>query len=951
MQQKPDTAPGAHRRRRWQALAAAVPAALTTLALIGCSAAAPVNAPKFPASVEQAVFDQMYLADRSIHPLVLPAATGGSGTLRYSLEPSVPPGLEFDAVERTLTGTPTTAGTYPMTYVVRDANGRTDEISFAIVVQQYSAIGSILSDVTAGSRAGVLRFQDVPEPGGGPAVAATGNHVYVAGGSVFLDIEPVPGAAVDRLIVSIGPEGFGYYEIDVPDAAGSYRLVGEVPFDMEPLPNGCLYVSAVDAGGAVGSPACHVFIGADTAFSDVQVTVSWDTDADLDLHVADPTGHEVYFASKRVESGGVLFPTSDECEVDNVRNERIAWTQGTPPPGRYEVRLSHFDSCEAEQTNYVLRVYNHGTVSTFTGTLTGPGDDAARGTGQVITTFEVPGEAPPEPAQAISSSYRGSGDQVFVLNPNGEVLDRTLYTLNLGSASAEVYVAATAGNYHVDPQVERLDLREAAAKGLSAPAQVVQELEPRPALGGQVSPRLQWITEFNNFDDGPPVWEGSAAPGRIAELQAQPAVAEGDRIDFYDAVDKILVPATVRKVVTDGTTSVALWVADQEWVDTCASRGDCVTQEMVDAVAERFLRPGADNDIHDWITTIFGAPWGPNSVVGRDGEPLLIPAEAAREVHIFAFDIENDGYITGSRVVGYFTRLHNLLRQPGHEVLQHSLERLAFFMDSPWLAEAEGETWEVTDRRPKAWLGTLAHEFQHMIHYYQKPVVHNTISETWLNEAASEVAEDLVADKMMIDGPRAVAYDDPTAGDPGNRGSRLPGYNLYNDIQVTTWDGYLANYSVVYAFGAYLARNYGGAALFGDLVQSDRAGVGAVEGAVRNQGHDESFLDLLTNWAVATLLSDNTGAPAPYRYNTGTWRTSYAGGTEFRLGSINLYHYIYAPGRLARPGPFLHPLPVFNERTQPPHSNMYTTLGRHSGTLRLSVSAEAENRITVVVKE
>ncbi|MDE0449630.1 MAG: putative Ig domain-containing protein [Spirochaetaceae bacterium] len=935
--------------RSWN-LAPALLATLAALALVGCSAAAPVNAPKFPA--ERAVFDQTYLAGRAIRPLVLPAATGGSGTLRYSLEPSVPPGLEFDAVERTLTGTPTTAGSYPITYVVRDANGRTDTTSFSIVIQQYSAIGSIVSEVTAAGGTGVLRLADVPEPGDGPAVAVTGNHFYVAGGLVFLDIEPMPGAAVDKLIVSIGEEGFGYYEIDVPDAAGSYRLVGEVPFDMEPLPRGCLSVSAVDAGGAVGAPACHEMIGASTAYSDVQVTVSWDTDADLDLHVADPTGHEVYSASRTVESGGVLFPRSDECQPHNIRNERIAWTEGTPPPGRYEVRLSHYDSCEAEQTNYVLRVYNHGTVSVFNGTLTGPGDeDSARGTGQVVTTFEVPGEAPPEPARALSSSYRGSGDQVFVLNPNGEVLDQTLYTLNLGSAAAEVYVVATAGNFHVSPQIERLDRREAAAKGLQPPAQAVQQPEPRPAPGGQVSPRLRWITEFNNFNDGPPVWEGSAAPGRIAELQAQPAVAEGDRIDFYDAVDKILVPATVRKVVTDGTTRVALWVADQEWADTCASRGDCVTQEMVDAVAERFLRPGASNDIHDWITAIFGAPWGPHSVVGRDGQPLLIPAEAAREIHVFAFDIQNDGYITGSRIVGYFTGLHNRLRQPDHELLQHSLERLAFFMDSPWLATASGDTWEVTDRLPKAWLGTLAHEFQHMIHFYQKPVLRDTVSETWLNEAASEVAEDLVADKMMNDGPRAVAYDDPAAGDPDNRRGRLPQYNLYNDIQVTTWDGYLANYSVVYAFGAYLARNYGGAALFSDLVQSDRAGVGAVEGALRNQGHDESFLDLLTNWAAATLLSDNAGAPAPYRYNTGAWRTSFAGGTEFRLGSINLYNYIYAPGRLARPGPFLHPLPVFNERTQPPHSNMYTTLGRHSGTLRLSVSAEAENRITVVVKE
>ena len=145
-------------------------------------------------------------------------------------------------------------------------------------------------------------------------------------------------------------------------------------------------------------------------------------------------------------------------------------------------------------------MYNHGTVTTFTG----PGDESARGTGRVITTtFEVPGDAPPAPARAVSSTYAGSGDQVFVLNPNGEALDDTLYTLHLDDSSAEVYVIATAGNCHLDPQVERLDLREAAAKG----------------------------------------------------LQAQPAVAEGDRIEFLDLVDRALVPATVRKVVTDGTRS------------------------------------------------------------------------------------------------------------------------------------------------------------------------------------------------------------------------------------------------------------------------------------------------------------------------------------------------------------------------------------------------------------
>ena len=243
-----------------------------------------------------------------------------------------------------------------------------------------------------------------------------------------------------------------------------------------------------------------------------------------------------------------------------------------------------------------------------------------------------------------------------------------------------------------------------------------------------------------------------------------------------------------------------------------------------------------------------------------------------------------------------------------------------------------------------------------MIHFYQKPILRGAASEFWLNEQSSEVAEDLIGDKLMSRGPRAVAHDDPTAGEAGNGRGRLPRYNLYNDIQVTSWDGLLANYSINYAFGAYLARNYGGAGLYGAIVQSDRSGVDAIEGALRELDHDASFADLLANWAAANVLSDSTAAAVPYRYNAGTWSTSQsADGTTYRLGSINLFNYVYGPPRvpakLAYEGPYLYSLHGFNEREQPAHSNMYAFLGRNSGTIRLNVSAVTDNRITVVVKE
>ena len=354
---------------------------------------------------------------------------------------------------------------------------------------------------------------------------------------------------------------------------------------------------------------------------------------------------------------------------------------------------------------------------------------------------------------------------------------------------------------------------------------------------------------------------------------------------------------------------------------------------MVDAVARRFLRTGSNNDIYDWVTTIFGKPWGPHRYAN------LISQDAANHIHILLLDIDHDG---AGGTVGYFHTLNNYLRDSADPALATSSERLLFFLDAPNLAQSEGLSWEITDASPSGIIATVAHEFQHMIHFYQKYIVRDVRSEIWLNEMASEVAEDLIADKIMANGPRGVAYGDGTAGSAGITSGRLPRYNDNNDIRVTIWDNTLENYSINYALGAYLARTYGGAALFRAIVQSDGTGTDAIEAAA-----GESFGDMLVNWAVANLLSDNTRAPSPYRYNSGTWSTSQVGGTKYRLGSINLFNYRTGSGA----GPRLYSLQQLSQRVQPPHSNRYATLGRSTGTVRLLVTAAAGNRVTVVMKE
>ena len=70
----------------------------------------------------QTVGAQSFAQSTAIVPLPLPPAAGGSGTLSYALTPNVP-GLLFDDATRELSGTPTTAGTWSMTYQVTDGAG------------------------------------------------------------------------------------------------------------------------------------------------------------------------------------------------------------------------------------------------------------------------------------------------------------------------------------------------------------------------------------------------------------------------------------------------------------------------------------------------------------------------------------------------------------------------------------------------------------------------------------------------------------------------------------------------------------------------------------------------------------------------------------------------------------------------------------------------------------
>ena len=91
-----------------------------------------------------AIPDQSYTAGTTITPLVLPAASGGTAPLVYSVS-ALPAGLAFDAATRTIAGTPTaaTAGAVIVIYTVIDSGGKAAVLTFNITVNEELTLDDI----------------------------------------------------------------------------------------------------------------------------------------------------------------------------------------------------------------------------------------------------------------------------------------------------------------------------------------------------------------------------------------------------------------------------------------------------------------------------------------------------------------------------------------------------------------------------------------------------------------------------------------------------------------------------------------------------------------------------------------------------------------------------------------------------------------------------------------
>lgn len=178
----------------------------------------------------------------------------------------------------------------------------------------------------------------------------------------------------------------GHYELDF----GSLREEVELALSYADLLEDPSYSLsfAVGTGSGAGPADAEDVEVVSVGTGDVQVSVAWDAPSDVDLHVVEPSGEEIYYGNRDSDSGGELdLDSNAACGGQDVRNENITWPDDAAPQGEYEVRVNYWADCGVESTDWVVTVRVGGQSQSFQGSFSGNGNGGGEGAGEVVTTF------------------------------------------------------------------------------------------------------------------------------------------------------------------------------------------------------------------------------------------------------------------------------------------------------------------------------------------------------------------------------------------------------------------------------------------------------------------------------------------------------------------------------------------------------------------------------------
>lgn len=271
------------------------------------------------------------------------------------------------------------------------------------------ALGLLLSDFQGGLVAQVRDFDAVGEVVLEATLPATGDY--------FVTVLPVPGANAPvegnyQIVLLLNPDLQGAPPVD---------LTGLQPAATEEAPaNATTEVAvATEIVAPTQPPAAPptqvidvpAFEIPTVTTSGIQISLEWNSSADLDLEVRDPVGGSLFFGSPSVTSGGTFGANvNGGCQnvVTDFPTETAAWNAGQIPAGSYEVLVYYQQGCE--NTSPVPFVVN----ITYDGALLEPIQGTLLPNQVYIGSFDVEPISGGQNAAAITSTRSGvKGEEIL----------------------------------------------------------------------------------------------------------------------------------------------------------------------------------------------------------------------------------------------------------------------------------------------------------------------------------------------------------------------------------------------------------------------------------------------------------------------------------------------------------------------------------------------------------
>jgi hypothetical protein len=266
--------------------------------------------------------------------------------------------------------------------------------------------------------------------------------------------------------------------------------------------------------------------------------------------------------------------------------------------------------------------------------------------------------------------------------------------------------------------------------------------------------------------------------------------------------------------------------------------GKTVSQANIDRIKKEF-----DDNIYPAMLLDFGDEPNP----GADGLP---------KIFIVLLDIR-DGNNPAGFISGYFRPTNEYSNVDSYPLGSPSDQKEVLFMDI-YPGNPSSPSFDKT----------LAHEFQHLVHWEQKTNRLGLNDDTWLNEAMSEIA------------PFYAGY-----GPDYSRVATFESGNNRSD-SLTVWSQGLADYGVAYMWSQYMADRFP-PGVFKNILASPSTGIASVNGYLDSAYPGATFSTVFRDWSIAVFSGNEI-----------TWMNH----PEWSYKSINTREGIY--GGIGIPGIF-----------------------------------------------